>query len=242
MKLKYSLLTVGIASLAIILTSCKKADSTATSSGAEASGAKDSSLSYIEIAPEWPSEEFAGTPVPLDADIPNLEEPKEDTEISIPEDSNEVAAGKPVTSSVEPIIGDLSLITDGDASASDGCYIEIMDPGVQWIQIDIEEEKNIHGIVFWHYHKEQRVYHDVVIQVSSDPEFTEATTVFNNDYDNSAQLGEGEDPSYIGSRFGRIVEIPQGVKGRYVRFYSSGNTSNNTKNWIEVKIYARDAS
>ena len=57
------------------------------------------------------------------------------------------------------------------------------------------------------------MYHDVVIQVSDDPEFKSGVrTVFNNDHDNSAKLGQGKDRAYIESYQGRIIDA-QGATG-----------------------------
>ena len=45
----------------------------------------------------------------------------------------------------------------------------------------------IYAIVIWLFHKEPRVYFDVVVQVADDPDFiTNVRTLFNNDIDNSA--------------------------------------------------------
>jgi hypothetical protein len=64
----------------------------------------------------------------------------------------------------------------------------------------------------------------VIIQISNDSKFFEGVvTVFNNDYDNSAGLGKGQDKEYIESLYGKAFAV-DAVKGRYVRCYSRGNT------------------
>ncbi|MBR4171661.1 MAG: hypothetical protein IKR48_08430, partial [Kiritimatiellae bacterium] len=63
-------------------------------------------------------------------------------------------------------------------------------------------------------------------------------TVFNNDHDNSAKLGKGKDKEYIETSEGRPFAI-NGVKARYVRFYSNGNTSNEKNHYTEVDIYGK---
>ena len=66
----------------------------------------------------------------------------------------------------------------------------------------------------WHYHSQKRAYHDVIVQVSNDPEFASGvTTLFNNDFDNSAQLGKGNDKPYVESRFGKLVDA-KGTKAQ----------------------------
>ena len=56
------------------------------------------------------------------------------------------------------------------------------------------------------------------------------------DYDNSAKLGKGGDRPYVETRFGMIVD-GKGTKGRYVRLYSNGNTSNEMNHYIEVEVF-----
>jgi hypothetical protein len=52
----------------------------------------------------------------------------------------------------------------------------------------------------------------------------------------AAGLGIGKDKEYIETREGRLFD-PKGIKGRYVRFYSSGNTANDLNHYVEVEIY-----
>src|SRR3712207_8442221 len=51
------------------------------------------------------------------------------------------------------------------------------------------------------------------------------TTLFrsNNDHDNTSKLGAGKEKEYIEVAEGRLID-PKGVKGRYVRLWSNGNT------------------
>jgi len=81
------------------------------------------------------------------------------------------------------------------------------------------------------------VYRDVIVQVSDDPDFiTNVKTIFNNDHDNSAGLGIGKEKEYIEVNEGRLIN-PRGVKARYVRLYSRGNTSNDMNHYVEVEVY-----
>ena len=94
----------------------------------------------------------------------------------------------------------------------------------------------------WHYHKQPRVYFDVVVQVSNDKDFiSDVKTVFNNDIDNSAGLGIGKDMHYTETSEGKLIDLlSQGSpKGRYVRLYSNGNTSNDLNHYIEVDVYGK---
>ena len=117
------------------------------------------------------------------------------------------------------------MITDGDKEAADGSYVEL-GPFLQHVTIDLQGECEIYGIRAWHYHKLPRVYFDVVVQISNDPDFiTDVKTVFNNDMDNSAGMGIGTDMHYVDTSFGEIFDA-KGLRGRYVRLYSRGNTAN----------------
>ena len=83
------------------------------------------------------------------------------------------------------------------------------------------------------------VYRDTVVQLSNDPDFAAGvTTVFNNDYDNSAGLGKGADKEYGEDYFGRRID-GRGVKARYVRITSNGNTSDPYNHFTEIEVYGQ---
>jgi hypothetical protein len=184
---------------------------------------------------------FVGTP--QDTKVPNLEKPlgKARPPFLAPVGTENVAFEKPVASTDDlPIIGELEMITDGDKEAADGSYVEL-GPFKQSVTIDLEAEYNIYAIVFWHYHKQAVVYYDVVVQVASDPDFiTGVTTLFNNDIDNSAGLGVGDDMHYSETAEGKLIDA-RGARARYVRLYSQGNTSNDLNHYIEVEVFGKPA-
>jgi len=196
----------------------------------------------VPIDIKLPKPMFVGTP--QDTKVPNLEKPlgKARPPFLAPEGTTNVALGKPVSSSdEEPIIGEIEMITDGDKEAADGSYVEL-GPFVQHVTIDLEAMYHIYAIVVWHYHKQARVYFDVVVQVADDPDFiTNVRTVFNNDIDNSAGLGVGKDMHYTETNEGKLIDVlSQGdIKARYVRLYSNGNTSNDLNHYIEVEVYGK---
>jgi len=191
----------------------------------------------IEIV--LPKPMFVGTP--QDTKVPNLEKPlgKARPPFLAPAGTTNAALDKPVASSdEEPIIGEIEMITDGDKEAADGSYVEL-GPFVQHVTIDLEAMHEIYAIVIWHYHKQARVYFDVVVQVADDPDFiTNVRTLFNNDIDNSAGIGVGEDMHYTETNEGKLFDA-KGVKARYVRLYSNGNTSNDLNHYIEVAVYGK---
>ncbi|MFH1718159.1 MAG: hypothetical protein ABIF19_12470 [Planctomycetota bacterium] len=195
----------------------------------------------VPVDIKLPKPMFVGTP--QDTKVPNLEKPlgKPRPPFLAPAGTANVAAGKPVSSSdEEPIIGEIDYITDGDMEAADGSYVEL-GPFVQHVTIDLEAMYDIYAILVWHYHKQARVYFDVIVQVADDPDFiTNVRTVFNNDIDNSAGLGVGKDMHYVETNEGKLIDVlSQGIKARYVRFYSNGNTSNDLNHYIEVGVYGK---
>jgi hypothetical protein len=196
----------------------------------------------VPIDIKLPKPMFVGTPQNIR--VPNLEKPlgKPRPPFLAPVGTKNVALGKPVTSSdKEPIIGEIEMITDGDTAAADGSYVEL-GPFQQNVTIDLEAEYNIYAILFWHYHKEARVYFDVVVQVADDPDFTKnVRTLFNNDIDNSSGLGSGSDMHYVETAEGKLIDA-KGVRARYVRLYSNGNSSNELNHYIEVEVFGTGTS
>lgn len=191
----------------------------------------------VPLKTELPKPLFVGTPVPVK--LPNLEPPRQGKrpDFLVPAGTTNLAAGKPVTGSdSEPVMGTLDLITDGDKAGDEGSWVEL-GPGKQWVQIDLGQEADISAVLVWHYHSQARVYLDVVVQISDDPNFQkDVKTVFNADYKNELGLGKGSDLAYIESYEGKLIDA-KGVKGRYVRLYSKGNTTNKLNHYIEVEVF-----
>lgn len=200
-------------------------------------------FAYSEDVPlpiKNPSPKFLGTP--KDIKSANLEPyvaGKPRPIFLAPKDCKNVALGKEVISSdMEPVQGKLEQITDGIKEADDGNYVEI-GPRKQWFQVDLGKEYEIYAIVFWHYHLEARVYHDVIVQISNDPDFVVGViTVFNNDHDNSSGFGIGKDKEYIEDANGRLANA-KGQKARYIRLYSNGSTAGETNHLIEAEIWGK---
>lgn len=186
---------------------------------------------------------FIGTPKTIKS--ANLV-PKKDNDkyvtpsVMVPAGTENVAEDMEVTGSdTVPVIGELDYLTDGDKEGSDGSYVEL-GPGKQHVQIDLEEAKTISAVAVWHYHSQARVYYDVIVQVSDDPDFISPKTIFNNDHDNSSGLGAGKDKEYIETFRGILIDA-KGVKGQYVRLYSNGSTSSEMNHYIEVEIHGKSA-
>jgi hypothetical protein len=196
----------------------------------------------VTLKIDLPKPCFVGTT--KDIRTPNLEPSrngKDRDPIKVPVGTKLLSKDCKVTSSqAEPLMGELSLVTDGDKEHDLAAFAELA-PNLQWVQLDLAKEKVIHAACIWHYHGEEvRVYRDVVCQVSNDPDFIDGVqTVFNNDHDNSSKLGAGKDKEYVEDNKGRPFAV-NSVKGRYLRFYSCGNTSNEMNHYTEVEVYGKD--
>jgi hypothetical protein len=218
------------------------ADSTKPAEKIDTAVAKNTApAEMVPIEIKLPKPMFVGTP--QSTKVANLEKPlgKPRPPFLAPAGTTNVALGKPVASSdEEPIIGDIEMITDGDMEAADGSYVEL-GPFTQHVTVDLEAMHEIYAILMWHYHKQARVYFDVVVQVADDPDFiTNVRTLFNNDTDNSAGIGVGKDMHYTETNEGKLIDA-KGVKARYVRLYSNGNTGNDLNHYIEVAVYGKPA-
>jgi hypothetical protein len=225
------MVTVGL-----FVSSCGKSpeDQAPASDGKPAGGGSIAAIPLV-----LPPAEFSGTPQATD--VANLEKPLGHSRppFMAPVGTVNVALNKPVSSTDEfPIIGEVDLITDGDRNASDGFFVEL-GPGVQHVTVDLEAKYNIYAVVAWHYHKQGRVYFDVVAQVADDADFTtNVQTIFNNDIDNSAGLGVGKGMHYVETNEGKLIDA-KGVQAQYVRFYSNGSNSSDFNHYIEIEVYGK---
>ena len=194
-----------------------------------------------ELKLQLPKPMFIGTPRNIKTANLEVVTGKPRGPFFVPKGTALVSLKKPVTSSdMQPVIGELSFVTDGEKSGEDGYFVEL-GPGKQWVQIDLKAEFNLNVILVWHYHSQARVYRDVVVQVSDDKDFIkDVTTIFNNDHDNTSGLGIGKDKEYIETNEGRLID-PKGVKARFIRLYSGGNTSNDMNHYVEVEVYGTPA-
>jgi hypothetical protein len=185
---------------------------------------------------QLPKPMFIGTPTNIKS--PNLEviTGKSRAPFMVPVGTKLLSLKKPVRSSdMQPVIGELDMITDGEKEGGDGYFVEL-GPGKQWVQVDLGKPYALHAILVWHYHSQARVYRDVIVQLSDDKDFLKGVqTIFNNDHDNTSGLGIGKDKEYIEVAEGRLVD-PKGARARFVRFYSNGNTTN------EIEVYGTPIS
>jgi hypothetical protein len=191
----------------------------------------------VELKLKLPKPMFIGTPTNIKSANLEVITGKSRGPFYVPKGTVLLSAKKVVTSSdMQPVIGELDMVNDGEKSGGDGYFIEL-GPAPQWVQIDLGASHPLHAILMWHYHSQARVYRDVIVQVSDDPAFkTGVTTVFNNDHDNSAKIAVGKDKEYVEVAEGRLID-PKGAKGRYIRLYSNGNTTNDLNHYVEVEVH-----
>ena len=199
----------------------------------------------VPLKTEIPEEILAGTPPEvLGMLFPDLEKPPEGghPELMVPKGTVNLALEKRVTSSDRnPVLGELKFVTDGNKKGLETTYVEL-GPMKQWVQIDLEKPSHIYAVYLWHFFREARSYHDVIVQVADDAEFTKnVRTVYSNDQDNSSKMGIGKSRAYIDTYFGKRIEA-EGVKARYVRIYGNGNTANDLNHYVEVEIFGKPAS
>lgn len=193
-----------------------------------------------DLVLQLPAHTAKGTPedLPFGPNIEPLSEPHK--EFRVPKGVKNVALNKPVTGSVKPFTGELSQITDGKKEPGDEDAVE-MKKGSQWVQVDLGSEFAIYAVAMWHDHRYVQLAHDVIVQVSNDPEFKkDVTTIYNNDTDNSSGLGVGTDREYFETEFGRVAD-GKGTKARYVRGYTRGGSLSALNTWQEIEVYALPA-
>ncbi len=198
------------------------------------------SVPMVRITPSFSKAFRAISPNKVTCPDPNLEDDKTPPVLflDLPQGVTLLSFKAPVTSSCPvPFTGTLNMITDGEKEADDGYFAEL-DPGKQWIQIDLGTSFEIWGVWVWHYFKSEMIYQGVAVQVSDDPAGSKAITIFNNDYENVLGFGVGQDPSYVEHNYGRCIQ-GYGTKGRYVRLWSCGRYVDEMNHYIEAEIYGK---
>ena len=160
--------------------------------------------------------------------------------IMVPADCQKmlVTEDTPVTTSEEAVTGENEYVVDADKTPDATCMLQLP-TGLQWVQLDLGAEHVISAVCVWHDQGDDRAYKDVIVQISNDKDFkTGVTTIFNNDHDNSAKLGKGRDKEYRERNDGRPMDAKL-VKGRYVRCYSNGSSSEPVNNYVEIEVFGK---
>jgi len=146
-----------------------------------------------------------------------------------------LAAGKTVTASTA--FANLANAVDGNKATSN--YADSSPAtGLQWVQVDLGGSFGVSYIKLYHYYGDTRKYHDVIVQLSNDPNFaTGVTTVFSNDTDNSSGLGKGSGSEYTETGLGKEIAFAP-TNARYIRCYSNGSTANAYNHVVEIEAFA----
>ena len=199
----------------------------------------ESAPAMVALPITLPQPVFQGTPQNIK--VKNLEKPlgKPRPAFLAPSGTINIVAGIVSESTDDmPIIGEIEMISDGDREATDGSYVEL-GPGRQYLTFDLGKKHDLYAVLFWHYHRSPRVYFDIIVQLADDADFLEnVRTIFNNDDDNSSDLGTGKDMHYVETAEGKLVDA-KGHVARYVRLYSNGNNENDLNHYVEVEIYGK---
>jgi hypothetical protein len=234
-----NIIIVSMISLASLI-GCSNPEDTPTQSSPDPQPATPGNS--IALKTDFAPPALEGTPPPA-FKISRLEPAaKSAPSLMVPEGTVLLSKGKPVTASDDlPVSGELSYITDGDKEGGQGYFVALYE-GLQWVQIDLEAEASLAAIWIWHTNGWPRAFHDVVVQASNDKTFQSGvTTLFNNDYDNTAKFGKGRDRPYIETQYGKLIDA-KNTKARYVRLYSNGSTRNGQNVYIEVEVHGTPAS
>jgi hypothetical protein len=171
------------------------------------------------------------TPSPEPTPTPTPTPTPEPTPTPTPAPVNLAAGILPTTSATFTNPANMTNGSTGDYSDS------YPNDYLQWVQLDLGAAYNIDDIKLWHYFADGRTYHDVIVLLSNDSNFSSGvTTVFNNDSNNSAGWGVGTDSEYSETSGGKDIAV-SAVNARYVRFYSNGSTSNNSNHYCEIEVY-----
>jgi len=98
----------------------------------------------VPLKTELPKPLFVGTPKNIKPSS-NMEKYSEKPKapLMIPDGCTNLALKAKVTSSdASPIIGELTLATDGDKDGGDGSFVELA-PGKQWLQVDLGKSADL---------------------------------------------------------------------------------------------------
>ncbi|QJD86426.1 right-handed parallel beta-helix repeat-containing protein [Cohnella herbarum] len=130
----------------------------------------------------------------------------------------------------------LPVISDGVTSNTNNYTDSSPHSGLQWVQFDLGSSFNLSQVRLWHFYGDARTYRDVIVQLSTTPDFSSGVvTVFNNDSDNSAGQGVGTDAEYVETASGKVIPFAS-ANARYVRLWSNGNSVNAHNHYVEVEI------
>lgn len=194
----------------------------------------------VLIKPTFPKPFF--TSGPFACNLPHLEKSDASKVIKqfyAPSGTRLASLGKAVTASAAPLEGALlAFLTDGESSSEKGTVL-VLPAGKQWVQIDLGQSMNVQKAHVWHAQSQRPdAYLDLVVQVGEDAAFREnVVTLFNADADGSLGFGKGNDPAYVETNHGRVID-GDGVRARHVRLWSAGSYNDGFIRFAEVAVYA----
>ena len=195
----------------------------------------------VELKLQLPKPMFIGTPTNIKSANLEAVTGKSRAPFMVPAGTKLLSLKKVVKASdTQPVIGELDMITDGEKEGGDGYFVELgpgqaVGPGRSRRVVRAPGDP---GLALPQPGARLPRRRRPGVRRQGLPEGR--ATVFNNDHDNSSGLGAGKDKEYIEVAEGRLID-PKGAKGRYVRMYSSGNTTNDLNHYVEVEVYGTPA-
>ena len=137
----------------------------------------------------------------------------------------------------------LSMITDGIKDNVNGNYGEFGQDGKKessYVEIDLGKLYTLENMNLYRYWADGRIYDATVIEVSSNPNFTNSMIVYNSDADNVHGKGAGTDELYAETATGKAIEFDK-VNAQYVRIYMYGSNKGTTNHVNELEIFGMPA-
>ena len=194
-----------------------------------------------ELKLKLPKPMFIGTP--RNIKTPNLEAVtgKPRGPFFVAKGTKLLSLKKPVTSSdMQPVIGELAFVTDGEKSGEDGYFVEL-GPGKQWVQIDLGAENasppSWSGIITARpastATSSSRSPTTRTSSRASRPSSTTTTTT--RPAWASAGTRSTSRPTKAGS------STPRAPRAATSGCISNGNTSNDMNHYVEVEVYGMPA-
>lgn len=130
-----------------------------------------------------------------------------------------------------------SYLTDGDTSLTHLVAVGNASQLVS-VTINLSQVNTITRLKMWHYWGDGRTYRDVIVQLSTTANFTSGvTTVFNNDTNNSAGFGIGQNAEYAETSAGKEIVLTAPITAQYARFFIAANSVNAFNHYVELQVF-----
>ena len=196
----------------------------------------------MPIPIQLPKPMFEGTPQNLT--VPNLQKPlgRPRDPFLAPAGVTNVAKGKKVTSSdMEPVIGEIEQVTDGDKKGADGSFVELGPAAAARHRSTSARRTRCTPSSSGTSTRRRASTSTSSCRSPTTPtsrrtSARSSTTITTT----PPKLGAGKDMNYVETAEGKLVDA-KGARARYVRLYSRGNNANELNHYVEVEVFGRPA-